>query len=138
MKLSINCLIYCVLILLACSTKEGSNNQKPAIDPIEIKGKTIMAVFAHPDDESTVGPVLAKYVREGATVHLVIATDGRLGVNDFSGLEAGDGLAAIRREEMKCAATALGVNLIHLNYYDQLRAAEGYDGHMPHAALNWS
>jgi LmbE family N-acetylglucosaminyl deacetylase len=65
-------------------------------------------------------------------VYVVIATDGRLGVNDFSGLEAGEGLVAIRREEMKCAAEKLGVELIHLDYHDQFRAAEGYDGHIPH------
>lgn len=63
----------------------------------------------------------------------MIATDGRLGVNDFSGLEAGEGLVAIRKEEMKCAAEHLGVELIHLDYHDQLKAAEGDDGHMPHA-----
>ncbi|MFT5737063.1 MAG: LmbE family N-acetylglucosaminyl deacetylase [Maribacter sp.] len=40
------------------------------------EGKVILAVFAHPDDKSTVAPILAKYVREGAQVHLVIATDG--------------------------------------------------------------
>ena len=29
-------------------------------------------------------------------------------------------------------AKKLGVNLIHLNYHDQLKAREGYDGHIPH------
>lgn len=96
------------------------------------KGKTLLAVFAHPDDEGTVAPILAKYVEEGVKVYLVIATDGRYGTNDFSGLEAGDGLVAIRKEEMKCSANKLGVELIHLNYHDQLRAAEGYGGHIPH------
>jgi LmbE family N-acetylglucosaminyl deacetylase len=62
----------------------------------------------------------------------VIATDGRLGTNEYTDYEAGDGLAAIRREELKCAAATLGVELIHLNYHDQLRSAEGYDGHIPH------
>lgn len=93
--------------------------------------KVLMAIFAHPDDEGLVGPVLARYAREGVKVILVIATDGRLGTNDFSGLSAGDGLAAIRREELKCAASTLGVELIHLDYYDQFNAAEGYDGFMP-------
>ncbi len=96
-------------------------------------GKVLMAIFAHPDDEMTVGPVLAKYVREGVKVYLVVCTDGRYGTNDFSGLAAGDGLVAIRKEEMKCAASQLGVELIHLNYHDQLKAGEGYDGHVPHA-----
>ena len=96
-------------------------------------GKTIMAIFAHPDDEMTVAPILSKYVDEGVKVYLVICTDGRLGTNDFTDHEAGEGLVAIRNEEMKCAAEKLGVELIHLNYHDQLRAEEGYDGHVPHA-----
>ncbi|MBT7676826.1 MAG: hypothetical protein HN625_08545, partial [Flavobacteriaceae bacterium] len=31
-----------------------------------------------------------------------------------------------------CAAETLGVTLIHLDYHDQLKAAEGFDGHIPH------
>jgi len=95
--------------------------------------KVIMAIFAHPDDEMTVSPILVKYVEEGAKVYLVVCTDGRLGTNDFTDHEAGEGLVAIRKEEMKCAAEKLGVELIHLDYHDQLRAGEGYDGHVPHA-----
>lgn len=95
--------------------------------------KTLMAIFAHPDDEMTVAPILSRYVREGIKVYLVVCTDGRYGTNDFSGLKGGDGLAALRRDEMKCAAEKIGVELIHLTYHDQLKASEGYDGHMPHA-----
>ena len=73
-----------------------------------------------------------KSEEEGIEVTLVIATDGRLGVNKYTDYEAGDGLAAIRKEEMLCAAQKLGVKLIHLNYHDQLKAAEGFDGHIPH------
>ncbi len=97
------------------------------------EGKVILAVFAHPDDEGTVSPILAKYVREGAKVHLVIATDGRYGTNDYHDHEAGETLVATRKEEMKCAAEKLGVALTHLDYHDQLRSGEGYDGHVPHA-----
>jgi LmbE family N-acetylglucosaminyl deacetylase len=97
------------------------------------EGKVLMAIFAHPDDEMTVGPMLVKYAEEGATVYLVVCTDGRYGTNDFSGLEGGDSLVQIRKAEMQCAADALGVTLIHLDYHDQLRAGEGYDGHVPHA-----
>ena len=94
--------------------------------------KKILAVFAHPDDEQSIAPLLVKSVEEGIEVTLVIATDGRLGVNKYTDYEAGDGLAAIRKEEMLCAAQKLGVKLIHLNYHDQLKAAEGFDGHIPH------
>ncbi|MDC6387861.1 PIG-L family deacetylase [Maribacter sp. PR1] len=97
------------------------------------EGKVLLAVFAHPDDESTVSPILAKYAREGAKVHLVIVTDGRYGTNDFHDHIAGETLVATRKKEMKCAAELLEAELIHLNFHDQLRAAEGYDGHVPHA-----
>ncbi|MFS4417587.1 PIG-L deacetylase family protein [Maribacter sp. 2307ULW6-5] len=74
--------------------------------------KTIMALFAHPDDETAIGPVLAKY---GATanVHIVIATDGRYGVTDHFGVSAGDSLVAIRTQEMACACEKLGVHPPH-------------------------
>jgi len=133
-------LLFSLLVVTNCTNPSDSNtatsdntstetDDNAASDP---SGKVLMAVFAHPDDESTVAPILSRYVREGAKVHLVIVTDGRLGVNDFTDHEAGDGLAAMRRDEMKCAAEVLGVDLIHLKYHDQLRAAEGYDGHIPH------
>lgn len=119
-------LLYAVAILLLFQTNP-LRSQKPH------EGKTILAVFAHPDDESTIAPILAKYIGEGAKVHLVIVTDGRYGTNDFHDHEAGESLVATRKEEMKCAATKLGAELIHLDYHDQLRAAEGYDGHVPYA-----
>ncbi len=106
--------------------------QNPVIAQDTNEGKTLLAVFAHPDDEITLGAILNKYVEEGVKVHLVIATDGRFGTNDRTAHVAGDDLAALRREEMQCSADKLGVDLIHLEYQDQLKSAEGYDGHMPH------
>ena len=38
--------------------------------------RTLVAVFAHGDDEGAAAPILARYAREGAQVYLVIATDG--------------------------------------------------------------
>lgn len=96
------------------------------------EGKTLMAVFAHPDDEITLGAILNKYAEEGVKVYLVVATDGRFGTNERTEHVAGDDLAALRREEMQCSADKLGVELIHLKYEDQLKSAGGYDGHMPH------
>lgn len=89
--------------------------------------------FCHPDDESTVAPILARYEREGAAIHLVIATDGRYGTNDYHDHTAGPSLVATRKKEMACAAKLLGAKLHHLEYHDQLKAGEGYDGHVPHA-----
>ena len=41
--------------------------------------RTLVAVFAHPDDESAASPLLARYAREGVKVYLIIATDGAAG-----------------------------------------------------------
>jgi LmbE family N-acetylglucosaminyl deacetylase len=95
-------------------------------------GETLLAIFAHPDDESTVSPILARYAREGVNVHIAITTDGRLGVREHAGIPAGDELATVRRAEMKCAAEHLGAKLTHFEYHDQLMAGDGYGGHIPH------
>ncbi len=77
--------------------------------------KTLAVLLAHADDESAVGPILARYAREGVQVHLIIATDGSQGAGSTgnllrpdSGLR-GDELARARGEEARCAADALGV-----------------------------
>ena len=71
--------------------------------------KTLVAVFAHPDDERIVAPILARYARAGYNVHLVIATDGGKGVAAHAGIPAGDSLIAIRRAETECSVRELGI-----------------------------
>src|SRR3712207_818428 len=51
--------------------------------------RPVVAVFAHPDDERIVGPLLSRLAREGRETHLVIATDGSKGVRDFAKIPAG-------------------------------------------------
>lgn len=94
----------------------------------DAEGKVIMGIFAHPDDEVLASTIFHKYIREGADVVLVTATDGRLGTNEYNNYEAGDELAAVRRGEMSCSAETLGAKLYHLDYEDQLKTAEGFDG----------
>jgi LmbE family N-acetylglucosaminyl deacetylase len=71
--------------------------------------RRVVAVFAHPDDERIVGPLLARYAREGHQVYLVIATDGRKGTREHAGIPAGDSLARVRQTEARCATDRLGV-----------------------------
>jgi LmbE family N-acetylglucosaminyl deacetylase len=71
-------------------------------------------VFAHPDDERVIGPLLSRLAREGRETHLVIATDGSKGVRDHAGIPAGEALAAARKVEAECAAKRLGVRRLHL------------------------
>ena len=72
--------------------------------------RPVVAVFAHPDDERIIGPLLSRLAREGRETHLVIATDGSKGVRDFAQIPAGAELAAARAKEASCAAKLLGVS----------------------------
>ncbi|MEO6528738.1 MAG: PIG-L family deacetylase [Gemmatimonadaceae bacterium] len=76
--------------------------------------RPIVAVFAHPDDERVIGPLLSRLAREGRETHLVIATDGSQGVTDFARIPAGAELAAARTKEASCAAKRLGVRQLHI------------------------
>lgn len=76
--------------------------------------RPIVAIFAHPDDERVIGPLLSRLAREGRETHLVIATDGAKGIRDFARIPAGPELAALRVKEANCAATRLGVRQLHL------------------------
>ena len=74
--------------------------------PVE---KTLVAVWAHPDDEAAAGPVLARYAREGADVFMIIVTDGAQG-GAHTSIPRGPELARVRADEARCAADALGVH----------------------------
>jgi LmbE family N-acetylglucosaminyl deacetylase len=76
--------------------------------------RPVVAVFAHPDDERVIGPLLSRLAREGRETHLVIATDGSKGVRDFTHIPAGAELAAARTKEANCAAKRLGVRQLHI------------------------
>jgi len=117
--------ITCLSLLLISSILPGCSSQSAPYED-----KIIMTIFAHPDDEITVAPILSRYAREGAKIYAVCVTDGRYG-QGFSGLPAGDELVAVRKEEFNCATEKLGAEPIWLGYHDQLRLREGYDGHVP-------
>lgn len=81
----------------------------------------LMAVFAHPDDESLgLGGTLAKYAAEGVETYLVCATRGERGwggeEKDNPGLTA---LGQIREGELRAAARILGLREVwFLDYID--------------------
>ncbi len=80
--------------------------------------RRLLAVFAHPDDE-TFGPggTLAKCAAEGVAVHLVCATRGEAGDSDITDWGACEDLACRREEELRCAASILGLTEVHLLGY---------------------
>lgn len=87
----------------------GSIDTVPYTARAQEQSRTLLAVFAHPDDEQVVSPMLARYAREGVRVRLVIATDGRKGVREHAGIPAGEKLAAARAEEARCACEKLRI-----------------------------
>jgi LmbE family N-acetylglucosaminyl deacetylase len=88
-----------------------------------MKTPRLMAVLAHPDDESLgVGGTLAKYASEGVDVFLLTATRGDGG--RYYGHPPGDpqhpgssSLAHIREAELRAAAEVLGIREVSLLDY---------------------
>jgi LmbE family N-acetylglucosaminyl deacetylase len=70
---------------------------------------SLLAVFAHPDDEIAIAPLLAKYAHEGHPVYLLVLTAGERGYREHAGIPAGEPLAAARAQELACSAAALGL-----------------------------
>lgn len=75
-------------------------------EPVKIE--RVLGIFAHPDDpEFFAGASFARWAARGAEVTFVVATNGDKGSADPE--MTGPRLAAIREEEEKAAAAALGV-----------------------------
>ncbi len=85
-------------------------------------GYRLLAVHAHPDDESSKGAAtMARYAAEGDDVMVVTLTGGERGdilnpAMDVPGVK--DRLPAVRREEMAKAAAILGVQHRWLGFVD--------------------
>ncbi len=71
--------------------------------------KTLLAIFPHPDDETTVPEVLIKHANLGYKVQLIIATDGKGGTR-VTKIPAGDSLGNLRKEETRCACKIMNIN----------------------------
>lgn len=105
------------------------------LDKVETKGRAsqimtganLLAVFAHPDDESfRSGGTLALLARRGARVQVLTATRGQAGSRGNPPLCSLDELPAVREAELRCACAALGLlPPILLDYQDgQLAEAD--------------
>ena len=94
---AIICTVIATLMLVSPSAISG---QGPT--------RTLVAVWAHADDEAPVAPVLARYARDGVQVHMIIVTDGAQGAANTS-VPRGPEIAKLRAEEARCSAQALGV-----------------------------
>lgn len=72
---------------------------------------TLMAVFAHPDDEAFgTGGTLARYAARGCDVYLVTATRGESGQIAEPDLATSANLPYVREQELRCACQAYGIH----------------------------
>lgn len=80
---------------------------------------SLMAIYAHPDDEQGVSGSFAKYARQGVNTTLICATRGEVG-EIAPGVDAtAETLGRVREGEMRCAAAKIGLrHLYFLDYRD--------------------
>ncbi len=102
--------------------------------------RTLLAIHAHPDDESSKGAAtVAKYAAAGVRCVLVTATGGEAGEVLNPALdtpETQERLPALRREELREAAAILGYEtVIELGYRDSGMPDTEHNGH-PEAFVN--
>lgn len=81
---------------------------------------SLMAIFAHPDDESFGnGGTLARYTEQGVLTSLVCATRGEAGEISDPALANRDNLGQVREQELRLACSILGISdLRFLDYVD--------------------
>jgi LmbE family N-acetylglucosaminyl deacetylase len=81
---------------------------------------TLLAVLAHPDDETFgTGGTLAYYACKGVSVHLVCATRGEVGEMSPDMMQGFSSIAEVREHELRCASQTLGLSGVYfLDYRD--------------------
>ncbi len=101
--------------------------------------KTILAVLAHPDDESFgLGGTLALYARKGYDTYLVCATRGEVGTVDEEHLNGFKDIAELRTAELKRAAKILGLKEVFFLGYRDSGMPGTEDNKHPNAQINHS
>jgi LmbE family N-acetylglucosaminyl deacetylase len=87
---------------------------------VQVAKHTLVAVFAHPDDEAFgSGGTLARYAARGHDVYVVTATRGEAGEISEPGLANPANLPEVREQELRCACRTYGVHPpIFMDYVD--------------------
>ena len=101
------------------------------------QSKTILAVLAHPDDESFgLGGTLALYGHKGYDTYYLCATRGEAGTVDEDHLNGFKDTAELRTDELKRAARVLGLKgVFFLGYRDSGMPGSEENNH-PDAQIN--
>lgn len=101
------------------------------------QSKTILAVLAHPDDESFgLGGTLAIYARKGYHTYLICATGGEAGTVDPEYLNGFKDTAELRADELKRAAVVLGLKDVFLLGYRDSGMPGTEENKHPDAQIN--
>ena len=101
--------------------------------------KTIVAVLAHPDDESFgLGGTLALYAQKGYDTYLVCATRGEAGTVDAEYLDGFRDTAELRTAELNRAAKILGLKEVFFLGYRDSGMPGTEDNNHPDAQINHS
>jgi N-acetyl-1-D-myo-inositol-2-amino-2-deoxy-alpha-D-glucopyranoside deacetylase len=85
-----------------------------------LNNKTLVAIFAHPDDESFgIGGTLALYAHGGVSTYYLCGTRGESGTVDPEMMQGYSDIAELRSNELECASHELGLaGVRYLNYRD--------------------
>jgi len=109
--------VWC-LFLSMCVLSGSEDSINAPRQGAELLKTDILAVFAHPDDETGMAATLAYYARsQHAVVATVYCTRGEGGGN-MVGLQAGAALGALREAELRDCLNTLGVRYCY--FLDQL------------------
>jgi len=101
--------------------------------------KTILAVLAHPDDESFgLGGTLALYASKGYDTYYVCATRGEAGTVDAEHLNGYKDTAELRTNELMRAAKILGLKEVFLLDYRDSGMPGTEENKHPNAQINHS
>jgi LmbE family N-acetylglucosaminyl deacetylase len=96
--------------------------------------KVLLAVLAHPDDETFgTGGTLALYARAGAEVYLICATRGEVGEMDPKLMRGFNSIAERREHELRCASEVLGLSGVFFLDYRDSGMPGAPDNHHPRA-----
>jgi len=99
--------------------------------------KTILAVLAHPDDETFgLGGTLSLYAQKGYDVYYVCATRGEVGTVDEEYLRGFKDIAEMRTDELMRAAIILGLKEVYFLGYRDSGMPGTEDNKHPNAQIN--
>jgi LmbE family N-acetylglucosaminyl deacetylase len=101
--------------------------------------KAILAVLAHPDDETFgLGGTLALYAHKGYDTYYICATRGEVGTVDEEHLDGFKNIAELRTDELNRAAKILGLKGVYFLGYRDSGMPGSEDNKHPDAQINHS